>query len=610
MSRRCWAVLLLALLTLAAGPAAADEHLGEDPEPVTEPVAEPVAELEADEGADAVDDPGALFAPNPYLEHGFGAPFGFVEPAPAVLAGSGTDALLRAPDLRGTNAPTMFERYGSQGLALEPGVGAYGADQGLAVIASGVFAIATWLAHGVIATVQWAFSLELFDFVGHGVAGIVDALRDTLYLPFVQAAVILGGLYGLWHGLVRRRGTFAAEGLSWTVFALAAAALFFTFPGALTSGANHLSTGLTRTVLAGVSAVDPKPLPPDGTGAAATFHGHPADTQLRVAGDRFWRVFVYQPWLVLQFGEAEVGAAYGERLLAARTITTAEYEAVAGDPDGFAALAERKRDEYAALQEELLADPRLAPWVQGRRAVDRLGVATLALVGVLVGGLLLALVAAAVLLAQIAFLLLVLLGPVALLVGIHPGAGRVIALRWAELALGLLVKRVALGALLAVILVVNGLLLEATQPLGWLVVMGLQALVIAAAVAYRKPFSRLFAPTTVPRVATEAARQLGGGRAGPTAGRAATPQSMGWRPQARRPAQRAARPTAGPPAERPAQTPTAAPPRAPLRRSRRRVGRRPASERQAAVVTAPAPPAAVRSGPAGNGHTADPEDQP
>jgi hypothetical protein len=377
------------------------------------------------------------------------------------------------------------------------------------------------------------------------------------------------------------------------------------------TGANQLSTGLVRSVLAGVSAVDPKTPPADGSGATATFHGHPADAQLRVAGDRFWRVFVYQPWLVLQFGEAEAGAAYGERLLAARTITAEEYEAVAGDPDALAELSERKRGDYLALQEEILADARLAPWFRGRRPVDRLGVATLALVGVLAGGVLLALVAAGVLLAQIAFLLLVLLGPVILLVGIHPGAGRTIALRWAELAVGLLLKRVALGALLAVILVINGLLLDATQALGWLVAMGLQALVIAAVVVYRKPFTRLFAPTTVPRVAGDALRHLGAPRpSSPDRARASRQAATAlWNARTRltsRPAHRSS-PAPTRPASLPAAgAPAAARVRPPPRRVRRLVrppgdDHDPAAEPQSAETADTVRPDEPSGQPSGNG---------
>lgn len=423
--------------------------------------------------------------------------YGGGPPTPAIV-GSGADALLRPPDLRGGNAPTLLERYGTQGYSLDqqPGVGS-NTDGALNAIAGGVFAIAAWIALAVVAVVQWAFTVELFSFFADAVDGIVGALRDTVYAPFVTSAVVLAGAWGAWHGLVRGRGTRASEGLVWAVVALATAVLFFAAPGALLDGANTVSTEISRGTLVAVAVADP------GTDQAdelsePTFEGHPADQQLRRAGDRFWRAFVHEPWLVLQFGDPQVGAPYAERLLDAKTLTLDELEAAGGDGEALERLTAEKQESYLALQEEVLADPRAAEWFRGRRAVERVGLATLTLVGVGLGGALMALVAIALLLAQVGLLLLVLLAPLALLVGIHPGAGRLLAVRWVELSLGLLLKRVGLGVLLAVILVVNGVLLDAASHLGWLVVVGLQTLVVAAAVVYRRPLLRLAAPTTVP----------------------------------------------------------------------------------------------------------------
>jgi hypothetical protein len=487
-----------------------EETKAEEPKQAEGPAAEQPAE--ADPVADAPNpvadgllDAGMPFAPNPYF--GFGGEA--ATPAPA-FAGSGTDALLRGPSLQAGNAPTLFERYGSQGLSLDSpsNLGGDG-NQPLNAIAAGLFGIAAWLAQAVIAIFQWAFTLELFDFVGAAVAAMVGELRDLLYRPFIQAAVIAAGLALVWHGMVRRRTTVAFEGMAWVIVALTVGALFLAKPTGLIDAANHVSTGLARTVLAGVSVVDPQTGPADGTTTVATFEGAAADTQLRVAADRFWRVFVYQPWLVLQFGDHEAGARYGERLLAARTLTAAELQELdrrGGREEALAELVAAKQEDHAALTEEIGRDERLAPWFRGQRAVERMGVASLALTGVLLGGVLLVAVSAAILLAQIAFLLLVVLAPLVLLLGVHPRAGRLITVRWAELLVGLLIKRVALGILLAVVLVLGGVLLDATYPLGWLVTMGLQALIVGTVVAYRKPFARILAPTTVP---VEVARSVG-----------------------------------------------------------------------------------------------------
>jgi hypothetical protein len=476
----------------ATTPAPAASPVGDQPRPEFAPGGSATPTTPTVPGVDAL---------NPYNPYAVPS-FGVGGPPAPVVVGSGADALIKAPNLRGDSQPTLLERYGAQGHSLDTQTGfGSGADQALNAMAGGLFAIATWLAQIVIATFQWAFSIEIFSFVGEAVSAIVGGLQGVVYEPFIIVAVVLAGLSMTWSGLVRRRGNIAAEQMGWTVFALTAAALFFLSPAALVNGANQVSTGLSRAALTAVSVADPMTGPDDGVTVQATYEGGAADDQLRIAADRFWRVFVHQPWLVLQFGDLDTGATFGERLLAAKTITADELEATDGDPEALAALTTTKRETYLALQEEILASPQAAEWFRGRRAVERLGVATLALAGVAVGGLLLVLVAAAVLLAQTGFLLLVLLGPFALLLGVHPGVGRVIALRWAGLLAGLLLKRVLLGTLLGVILVVNGVLLDAAYSLGWLVVMGLQTLVVAAVVVYRKPFTRLLGPTTMPVLA-------------------------------------------------------------------------------------------------------------
>lgn len=453
------------------------------------------------------DEPGA--SPSPSPSPGLYAPYpayGYIpDPGPQVpaFAGSGADALIRAPDLRGSDEPTFYERYGSQGYGLSDSRPTFGQsnDSGMNAIAAMIFGAAVWLAQTVIAVFQWAFALELFDFLGDAVERVVGGLAGTVYVPFIETAVILAGLWAIWHGLVRKRGTHASEGLLWTVLALAVGALFLAHPAAVINGANQFSTGFARVVLAGVSVADPQLHPDDGTTATPTFSGGPADTELRLAADRFWRVFVHLPWTVLQLGDTEAGRMHGEALLAARTVTTDEQAALALAEDPQAALTDlvtAKQEAAAELETQFTSDPRVAAWYGGDRAVERVGIASLTLGGVAAGGAVLGVLAAAILLAQIALVLLVLLGPFILLVGIHPGIGRLIAIRWAELLAGLVLKRVALSAVLAVVLVLNGVLAAAAYPLGWLVAMGLQALVVVAAVVYRKPFARLFAPATVP----------------------------------------------------------------------------------------------------------------
>jgi hypothetical protein len=497
-----------------------------------------------------------------------------VQPPPGVVApvpeapGTGVDNLVRGPELQQGNDPTFYEKYGTSGFTLDSSLGFSDfLDKTLNAIAGALFATVGWIISTAIKLFQWAFSMDLSNSFGDAVTAIVSALRESLYAPFLFAAVIVAGAWALWHGLFRRRGTLATEGMAWTLAALVAGTVFLTKPASVIGAADVLSTGLGRGILSAVSVADAKKGPADGVTTRPTFGDDAADTQLRVSADRVWRTFVYTPWMVLQFGDVETGSRYGERLLDAKIFTAEEGEAaykagVAGDLGAMQALTQQKDRQYAQVSAEIMALPGAGAWFRGEKAVERIGVASLALVAALLAGGLLLLLSGGVFLAQLAFLILVVLAPIFLLLGIQPGAGRVLATRWVEVLVGLLVKRIAYAALLAVVLVVSGILLDATYPMGWAVAMVLQVLVMGAALFYRRPFAFIF----------------GGATGRSSAADAPAPAAAGGRAE-----RRADRKAAG--------SPTPSVPDLPARASVRRGLRPTPGGEQAAGASAPQPPA-------------------
>ena len=140
----------------------------------------------------------------------------------------------------------------------------------------------------------------------------------------------------------------------------------------------------------------------------------------------------------------------------------------------------------------------------------------------LVSGGLLAGLALATLFAQLALLLLAMLAPIFLLAAIHPGVGRVIATRWANLLVYTAFKRVAYSALLSVSLVVNGALIDQGSKLGWGVAMTLSVALSGALFFYRKPFLSIVERVGSAGAATAPALSASQGTSGRIARRAAT----------------------------------------------------------------------------------------
>lgn len=499
-------VVLLAAaagVALAAGPAVAGE--AETPPPsdsATGDETEAPPDSATRAGVGTAD--GTEATPSPAPTPAPPAPAIMRAPAPAP-AGSGVDAVLRRPDLERGGPPTLLERYGAGGYTLDTDLTLHEAtERAVNAIAGALFSLTVWIASAVIALLQWAFAADLTAPLRGPVTALVGVLHRSVYTPLVGAAVVLAGGYGLWHGLVRRRGTLAAQGLTWSVVAVTAGLVFLARPGDVVDGANRATVELSRTVLAGVAAVDPQ----------AREAGGGADAELRMASDRLWRLFVHQPWLLAEFGDPALGQQLGEELLAAKTLTPGESRRARTDPGAAADLSADKAERYAALRDRLReGHPDAYAWFSGRRATERVGVAGFALLALLAVGGLLILLAGAVVVVQLAFLLLVVAAPVFLLVGIHPGAGRILALRWGELLVAVVIKRVLYAALLAVLLVLGGALLDATAGLGWGVAALLQILLIATVVVYRRPFARVL--STVAGSAAPAAQPSGSDRGGP-----------------------------------------------------------------------------------------------
>jgi hypothetical protein len=88
---------------------------------------------------------------------------------------------------------------------------------------------------------------------------------------------------------------------------------------------------------------------------------------------------------------------------------------------------------------------------------------------------------------------LLIAGPFFLIIGTHPGFGRVVAMRWVEMIIGVLLKQVAVAIVLSVLLYAYSLIMGTSDTsLPWALKILMIALVTVAVFIYRKPFTHLF----------------------------------------------------------------------------------------------------------------------
>ncbi|MET7465315.1 type IV secretion system protein [Nonomuraea sp. NPDC005501] len=427
------------------------------------------------------------------------------------VIGSGVDGMISPPPPEGTvpAATTNYAQFGMSGQFWH--TYGLGCSDIVAVLGNGwantVFLWAKAIDRVTITTYQAAATEGPLQSIKNVVDDIVTNLSEAMYWPFLRPIVILGAIWLAWYGLIRKRATTTAEGVIWMVLAVTVATWFFSRPGDFT-GLGKIVTDKTGEVVN--SAFSGLP----GAGGASCLPG-PGQTnpQVKAGGygqtgtpgvdqnaDALWSTLVCKPWLVGLFGTADPNAPvvrdYGRLMLETQAIPAPTAGQQAADPAAHQA-------KYAEIAEKLQSDPRFAIF-QGKDWTSRLGVAIGALIAALVAGVLIFLVAVSLLVLKVGFLLLLIMGPVFLLIGVHPGSGRIIAMRWVEMLVGTLLRQAVLALVLGVLVYGYALIISTAMPWGLQILF--MALLTIAVFFYRRPFQHLFASMNGHTLAT---RMLG-----------------------------------------------------------------------------------------------------
>lgn len=319
---------------------------------------------------------------------------------------------------------------------------------------------------------EWTFSVDIVAGAGGPLTQVVQTVADQIYKPLLELALIVTGLWLVWHMLVRRRATHGLSGIAWSLTAMVVAGVYFAAPVPVMSAADGATAAVSRAMLATIAVGDPQMA--NRATDPLYAQGDTSDAELRAFVDRYWRTFVFKPWTVAALGSVDAGERYGDELLSKW----------AGQPSNF--------------DQDFRQAPQSAQdWFNGNRGGDRFAIVTLALIVAVLASVLLLMVAGAVVVAQFALLVLLMVAPLFLLVGVHPGIGRRLLSRWVELAATALLTRVLCAALLAVLLVISGLIAQLSN---WGVAAALEIAMLVTAFIYRRPFMRVFSQVVRPRV--------------------------------------------------------------------------------------------------------------
>ncbi len=424
-------------------------------------------------------------------------------PQPEAATG-GIDALIQPP-AGVASGQTLYDNYGvagqfwaAHGLQCSDMTSLIGNN-----VAGMVFDAAKSIDRVTITVYQSAAGNGILNWLQSVVDRLISALGNAIYFPYLAPVIILGAIWLAWNGLVRKRATRAIEGTLWMVVACAAAIWLIGRPADFTGVGTTVSNGVTQ-VLNVAFAKLPNPggsncVPVQGGDPQApsgNFGFTASNGLVDSNANELWAVLVCKPWLDGELGTTQYATSakapqtvvntYGRQLLWA--------QAIAANEQPSSDLIQAKQATYNGIANSLQQNnPSVYALFQGNQWTTRLEIGFAALFAALVAGLLILLIALTLIILKLGFLLLLIAGPFFLIIGTHPGFGRIIAIRWFEMLVGVLMKQVAVALALSVLLYAYSLIMGTSDAvLPWALKILMIALVTVAVFIYRKPFQHLF----------------------------------------------------------------------------------------------------------------------
>jgi hypothetical protein len=423
------------------------------------------------------------------------------QPEPAT---GGIDSLIEPPSST-TTGHTLYDSYGvsgqfwaAHGLQCSDMTSLIGNN-----VAGMVFDAAKSIDRVTITVYQSAAGNGILNWLQSVTNRLISALGNAIYFPYLAPVIILGAIWMAWNALIRKRATRALEGTIWMVVACAAAIWLIGRPADFTGVGTTVSNGVTQ-VLNVAFAKLPNPggsncVPVQGKDpqiATGNFSFTSSNGLVDNNANELWSVLVCKPWLDGELGNTQYAATakgqqtvvnqFGRQLLWSQSI--AANEKPTSD------LIQAKQATYNGIANDLQKnDPSVYSLFQGNQWTTRLEIGFAALFAALVAGLLILLISLTLIILKLGFLLLLIAGPFFLIIGTHPGFGRIIAIRWFEMIVGVLMKQVAVALALSVLLYCYSLIMGTTDAvLPWALKILMIALVTVAVFIYRKPFQHLF----------------------------------------------------------------------------------------------------------------------
>lgn len=338
-----------------------------------------------------------------------------------------------------------------------------------------LFMLLKILVYMCVGLTYWLFSLVKIDGISGSIAGMIGSASAELMTWLFPASLAFGAVMA--YALRQRDGQGGNWGqISWLV---ASAILGIS----LASGSSYWVQGVdnSRTIGAEVvtgfvsESIDPNNTTPIEW-QEVTYNGTPSENLLRKSGDSLWRSVLVTPWCIANYGSIEACQKYGIDML-----------------NRGSDLEERKQYiKDVVYDAEGGKDAPTSQWVKGERWADRLGVLAMSIIlAVILCGLLLVLGFAALIATVMAYMLLLVGVPFAMM-WVIPGMPRQWGIAWFQALIGAILTSVMAMIVFAVTLILTTLVLSTTAEFGWAPNFVLAIIVALTAFKLRNHLDRIF----------------------------------------------------------------------------------------------------------------------
>lgn len=440
---------------------------------------------------------------------------------------------LAGNDLDTSKPYTAYEKYGTSGTNWTfyrddiEGIQDYSCfpvDKVVSnLIANGIFSITEMISVFAAWSYGFATGTDRFDgliesidkIMGNGNDG---GLVDTLYLNYLTPLLVLGALWLFWVGIIKRAFSRATSGIIWMVLStITSLAILYN-----ASGLIGLANGVVQNVVAettgsigAMGATKPGAKPNDLDdlcylpGSGSMFNGSNSAMVERTVKCRIWEAFVYFPWATGQFGVPPNQAKLkGDDITSTIKLgpgNSKEMDVRAAQLDAqsldytlnyseMGAALPKKVENYKKIEKFMTTDETARGFVStwsGNDGMNRIGIAIFSIISAIGGTIIIISISVSMIVYQLGSIFLMLVAPLFLLLGAHPGFGRGIALKWAELLVESILKRIVLAIFISVIISVFIFLVGNTGEIGFVETIFLLIAMSIAGMMYKDKFTGL-----------------------------------------------------------------------------------------------------------------------